>query len=268
MGRAMMAVVAIFFVVVLMAAGYAAYYFLIKDDDPIKEAVAYKNIFLRITDTHTDKQIQSGFLIYLPETNTVYKNGTTLKNGRLKIEVPFNTTIYLMSFNLEGQEYYTTIWNQGSTKILQDRDVNLNVDVYGEIEIEHNGTLNGDNIFIKLTKKGAVNSVKPCLRWSFNIISADIIGKGHSETPSRLNEKVDRCYDSIDISGNSSEPSVFEIRYTLFKQTTSEDFIKVYLIDEDARYWQLASSNGYVSEDKEGKDIGIPDVIYRIGGSD
>jgi len=265
MSKSMTAIFVIFLIFVLLGGAFATYYFFLKDKQVEEPVITNRDIFLRITDEGTGDQIQSGFVIYLTSTGEVYREGKTLKEGRLRISVPVNTSFYLITYNLEDQEYYSAVWKDKREMIFEDRDINLIVKPYGSFSIEQQGKFNVDeNLVVFVEKQGHVSRVKPCVRWSNHIISVRLSGMGRSEIPSRLDGKIDKCYDSIDISQNLSEPTRLELDYDVYGKIDEDDFIKIYLIDEDFRYWGLATGDGYVAEDEEGNDIGIPDLVYQL----
>jgi hypothetical protein len=96
------------------------------------------------------------------------------------------------------------------------------------------------------------------MRWSTNILDSSINNFNSFTIPKRLENKVDKCFDTKTTLFENDELNV-TITSSFFQKTNS-DYIKLYVIDSDRRYW----SSDVVIEDKEGNDIGIKDIIYEI----
>ncbi len=258
----------IIFLILGMAGGgaYAVYFFVYKNQpSPEPEEIISHNLFLRITDKVTNDQIITGFLIYFPDANEVFMEDRTLKEGRLKVAIPANTSFYLLNKNLDNQEYYTALWRNEKQVLSEDQSASLKLELPGKISISHVGEFGEDpNLTLSLLREGTIKNVKTCVRWTSRVVAVHLPDLNLTDVPTRLYNKVDRCYESTEISQNSSSPTLLNISYESFGNLRETDFIKLYFIDQDVRYWSLTQENPLISEDQEGEDIGKRDIIYLI----
>lgn len=217
-------------------------------------------LYIRAIDNSTGEQLVTGFIVFSPSENKILQEGRTLKEGRLKVEVPVNSSILIASRNLENQSYYTALWRETVTTIDKETSVNLVMKYPGELYVGQHGSLRESNqIILNFQSEGEVRKLMPCVRWSPNILTVKIEEFEPSQKPTRLENKVDRCFQEI------TNTTQLTLNFTSINPISDEDFIRITFVDRDFRYWAYSDENeGYVFEDKDGNDIGKEDFIYIL----
>lgn len=257
MGKGMVILAIIF---ILLMGGIAMGYFFIQKPSQVRP-LTYHNISIRALDESTLDVVLGNYSLYL--NNGFFNQGTTKVNYVLE-KVPVNGTVTIF---VNSPGYYTTmyLWQAfGSDPVYRRADVELKPQ--GEIKVEQEGRLAFlDNpINLNISSTAYVKGIHICLRWSANIITAQIANYSTIEVPERLENLVDKCYKTQEFLDNSSV--VFPIEFKKFRSLDPSDEIKVYILDVDITpdsYLQCPS-NCYTLIDEWGQDIGIPDYLHII----
>lgn len=253
----------IIFIVILglIITGAVLVYFLY--EKPIQEKPPLNNnLNIRIYDKDTGKQIVTNYIISMIPLNTIYKEGTTVENGFVKELLPVNNSFRVITKNKGEQTYYTNFKEyEDLNGVPMDYRIEIPVQKYGKLLVSSNDTWKVDNPYkLTLTTNDVVNHIGFCVRWSRNIISVTSVTNYEEElAPKRLENKVDRCYNT-DISLNNESIDIF-LNYKKFGELMTDDSIKVIIMDGDIRY-----TNPYkiIREGGNKSDIGVPDIVYEI----
>lgn len=250
-------IVLIFFVIV--AAGVGAYlYFYVEKPIEKSNEITYYNISLKTIDKDNSKQVSTAFYVVLDAGNLPYINGTTTDAEYLFIQIPTNRTFTIYTANKIGQRYYTSVFrNNDLTKATLRID--LLMTKYGTLNISQLGSLGSSNpIYVNIDSNGTFQGVIACVRWSSNFIRAFPANYSKSTIPKRLVNKVDACYDMQQDIIN--QKLLIPISYQRFGMLSSIDYINIYIVDSDNRYYTPIK----VQEDTDGKDIGAEDQLLII----
>lgn len=254
MGQASKIFIGLIILIVFISAFFLIYYYWYSPSNE-EETV---DIFLRTFDNRTSKQIPTGYSVVLENGLQVYQKGQTLKEGRVKIPVPLNTSFYLVTYNIDNQDYYSDLWRGEPQRLLDDRDVEIYLNYYSNPLIGQRGRLGLDSeIILDLTSKRYLE-VSPCVRWSSRIVRVDLIHEGmiEMEKPERLKNMVDKCYSSIDASDTN-----VTLKYTTLSELNEADFIRIYFLDSD---YDISNLPNKRLEDEYNNDIAGEDLIYEV----
>lgn len=249
--------VVLILVIIIGAAIAAAYFFYEKPKVEAAKAppVFFHNISLLFR-YENGTQIRTGFEVF--SDGLFQSSGQTLDRDYVRIGIPVNRTIRILNKNLEGQGFYRT-------DVLLDREQNPRVyreeiilDPYGGLQAWHTGDLGLGPVNLHVNATGAVKNVGMCIAWSSNILYASL-DYPFSPIPSRLETKVDRCYD-LGFSFTPQNLTLWiPVTYRQFRLVEPDDFIKVYILDKEK-----TGSGEYAAENETGDDIGLKDYIYTI----
>ena len=178
------------------------------------------------------------------------KDGKTLVEGTLIEFVPFNSTIYINSYNLDNTNYYT--YNK---KLIADNIMNrvvIKLENASDVLISHSGNILNDDLILNISSQ-LFRNVTICFRWSVCIIKLEINATVIEKPP--MYNKYAKCYD-LGYSLENNEIHEIPLVIKSFGELKDE-YIKIVLIDSDFR------SSQYITE-FEGKDVGGINKEYEI----
>jgi len=250
----------IFIIILLFVIGiFALVYFTYERPIQIGENIINKNVSLAIFDGK--KQISTSFVVTLDDSVIPYKFLNTTSSGYTFFVVPLNRTFSIYNINLKNQTFYTSKYrfNDMSPSNLR---LDFQLKKIVSLNVSKDGNLGPDNpINLTLIPNGTLQFVTICIRWSDNVISADIQDVESKDAPQRLLNKVDRCFYT---KQSISSKTIYPINYKIFGDISSKDFLDIYIIDGDIGYNVRNQDNGYLTQSSNFKDIAYPDVHYRI----
>lgn len=205
-----------------------------------------------------DEVVKTGYGVVLGTYDMNYIQGETLTGGFVLRKININESFSVHNENIGDQNYYTT----HIEFIAIPRSVNVRVTLSlvepGELEISQEGLFQDKSINLTLYSEKEFRNLHFCLRWTPAVVGVSTnINFTEREVPGRWANKVDKCYETEKSLQNSSIP--IQINYEFFGEVTEEDFLEVVIMDGDERWLGFP----YIDE-KDGEDIGAPDVIYRI----
>jgi hypothetical protein len=177
-----------------------------------------------------------------------YFSGETTANILNLISIPINSTYIIYTI---GDDYYNS-YAKGDTFFCNDviyKEVPLTL--LGNASIYSIGNLKED-INLKLIINDNFKCPQICFRVSKHLVYAKI-NYTSSNVPKRLINEVDKCYILNNLSNGES---ILSLSYLTFGELNTEDFIKVYLIDNNY--------DTYGSCTEENEDKYAEDVIYVI----
>jgi hypothetical protein len=213
----------------LIGGGLYLYYFYEK---PIMDnQIEYESLNI-IAYNEKGKEVITEYVIVtnIASSNSIYKEGTTLRNGFILEKLPRNLTFYVYNRNkdLYGQNYYAEI-QKIDTFVSGPYKASFHLKSPGELAFERTGEFPDDEIInLTISTEGFYNNLKFCVKWSINVISVNI-KDGAFSTDKR--EGFDRCYDTGKSLENNSTNIQFS--YTYFGIIDSKDFIEFTFFDDD-----------------------------------
>lgn len=250
-----------------IGAAVVAIYFLY--EKPVQEKEPeYYNVSIRTYEDTTGRQVASGYVIVLDDSSILYANGTTLNQGYVLAKVPKNHTFVVFNSNIANQSYYTLRGFYGSSMLPVDSfRVDFPLTSQGTVAISHDGILGIDSVIhVTLDVTGEFRYPSICLQWSSKIISVTIPDKDEMLTlPKRLEGKVVKCYSLK--STLKDDHVIIPIQYIKYGTLDESDFIQIYVLDGDIRYYSINPLDGYKSyilEDTQGNDVGQKDYLYVV----
>ena len=205
----------------------------------------------------SDSFVITDYVILIEGETIPFYEGTTL-NGFDTIKMKTNNSFYIL--NTGSKDYYAErtliLWNDNMIKGYKYIHMLPSI---GKINIIQHNTLADDDIFIRIeAEKDNFRSAKLCMRWSVGILKLEINNFIDCAIPSRLINKVDKCVDTKTTLFENNTLDI-TIKTTQFGNLPDQ-YVEMYIIDSDRRYW----NDTVVSEDLEGKDIGMEDILYLI----
>lgn len=233
--------------IILIIAGGSLYYFNRDNSSIINNSTNQPNgfgtLFLQFQNNSGDI-IAVPFTLYVNDVAFLIDKSSDL--GYSKISVPVNSTFYIKT---ESLEYYNKkIYPSFQFNSLESKTIDGILETPGKISITKEGQLKfSDNLFLNISIDGYLNKPLICFRWSPRIIKVEALYKNQTEIPERLKKKVDSCYL---ISDYINESVKIPIQQHKVEQLTDQDYIRVYVIDDD--------------EYLKGVDSMSPDYLYTI----
>ena len=134
----------IFLFILIAGIGFAIYYFIEAPKQNTTTNPPMTNLSLRFLDG--DKQVATGYRIYLNNINNLYSEGKTTTDDYTFLQVPNNSIFTITNYNLEGQSYYLSpvIGGDYNGQLSAIR-VDLPVNRIGNINYTTDGILGVDN---------------------------------------------------------------------------------------------------------------------------
>lgn len=256
------------FILFLLLGGTIAALYIFYEKPKEEKEPEYYNVSIRTYEDISGKQVASGYAIVLDESTALYKNGTSREQGYVLEKVPKNHTFQIFNYNVGNQSYYTLrgrFYDYSGTK--DEFRVDFPLTKQGNLTISHDGEFGTDSeLHVTIDADGEFRYPSVCLQWSARVVSVTI--PSYQETnkiPKRLQGKVVKCYEITQTI--KDDHIIFPIRYSKFGNLDDADFIKIYILDGDIRYYSINPLDGYKSyiiEDEQGNDVGEPDIEYIV----
>jgi len=208
-----------FSLITVLAIGFVFSYFYF-EKPLIEKSFEHANLTLSVF--ADKKQIEANYVIYVNGFEN--SKDKTVKNGYVLESLPINSTIQIFT---EEEGYYPSI-EIFRTSELENIRKEIYLEKYGTLNFSTENKITDDFFYFNLTKNGIFKNPLMCFRWSNSIITLKVINLTATyENPERY--FVDRCHKLEEFN----ETQEFGFQILKLKELTSEDFIKIYLIDQD-----------------------------------
>ncbi len=221
--------IVIFFIIFILIIGIGIgllYYFYEK---PAETQLQNSYVNFNIYAKNNDKNIVTGYKVDI--NGVAYDEGKTSKDGATLQRIPANySQIEIYNYNLENQNFYTTIVNKDSMSIEPQRII-LKLEEPGKLNITQNGKLDGNLISLNISSVGG-NYRKPqiCLKYSIHLITVQTSALFIDNSDNYSN--FDKCYElGNNIYENSSQ--VLELNYKYFDSLDNRDYLNITIFDND-----------------------------------
>ncbi|MFW6026206.1 MAG: hypothetical protein ACOCRX_07675 [Candidatus Woesearchaeota archaeon] len=232
----------VFLILVLLGVGYA-YFEYEKPQTNLNQS--------KINILTEDKQ-ETGYLLYV--NNKLQKNGTTDKFSAVREEVPSNSTIEVMNYNINNQSYYTDIIKK-DVGVEDNIRASFNLKKAPEFNIKNKQNLTSGEGLLQITHNSSEEIKNPsfCVSWDVNFLYVDLNNQNKFnkiKNPERF-ENYEKCFQLKENTSNNFEVILSYVTYSKLDKT---DEIKLVFFDcEEIR-----------GELKCGEELGAEDKIKRF----
>lgn len=243
--------------IIAVLAGLGAYsYFSYEKPKQQETKIEFHNVSISASEAHSLKRIIANYSIVRAGESF---SGQTLRDSYSVQRIPTNGTFEVITY---APGYYTA-FEVPSINYIYPQNVRIDsiLDPIGNLSITPEGRLGmQDNISLRLSVNGLIKTMKVCLRWSNNIISAQLEGLIRDEPPNRLINKVDKCY-RLDGRLRNSNSTILSLHYAKSRPLTPDDEIKIHFL-----YGNIlpASQKQEVFEDERQRPVGKDDVVIIL----
>jgi len=254
-------IIVISFLIIVIAAIFAFIYFAV-EKPAVEDSVQAQYNNFSVAAYENGKLAKTGYAIVLDNSNVIYRESVTDDKSYIREGVIENHTVQVFNKNLPGQHFYTDVISYDYVNgTLDNTRVNLNLAEVGNLTFNVLGNLSTNTITVIVTSVGEVKNVVFCVRWSEHIITV----KSDQyvlldNTPKRLENKVDKCFNTKTTLKNES--LILFLTFDKFGTLSPNDKIDMVFIDED----NALTANGVVlsPEDKDGNDVGLNDIKVTV----
>jgi len=233
-----------FFFIIVGGIGVLVYYFYEKPIINEMQNASTCNLNIDALDSMGNK-VKTGYSI---NSYLNIKEGETEDNAFVKERILVNSSITIFNKNLGDQHYYTS-FKQINSCINSGETIRVDLELipFGEVKVNYTGSLSDTNFTINISVKGLLRSPLMCISWPANIITINPTETLSEEAvPARLDGTgIDKCYNLGEDIKDSDKLITFE--FDKFGNLFPNDFLKIYLVDEDYRFVNGAMIlvNGY-----------------------
>ncbi len=212
------------------------FFYFTRDQPKQEQAQQFVNVSISaIKQTAPDTKLVVGYEI-ISKTASIDINGKTLKEGSIAETLPVGYAFTICSYNLPNEAKYYSNCKDFTTVQNQNLNLILNIVQPGLVKLYSKDVLTNDggilNLDVSLENQNPYKHPFICINESFDIFTISIDSLQETNIPD-LNNQYLYCYEFSNDLTSSNYSVKIPISYTTWNQLQLDDYIGVYIGDED-----------------------------------